>query len=70
MALGFGQPIHLQIAFGAPLSSCDMSQASRNQHQGTLAVRERTNDSGAPPDLPQQPLQWVVGSQAAPVFRR
>lgn len=38
--LDLGQPVHLHIAFGAPLSCCDVPQPGSYEHQGRVPVWE------------------------------
>jgi porphobilinogen deaminase len=47
-----------------------MPQSRSDQHQCTLSIRKGAHYSRSSLDLPHQPLQRVIGSQATPVFRR
>ena len=46
-----------------------MSQAGADEHLGGIAVREGTNDPGAPADLAVEAFNDVVRADPRPVFR-
>lgn len=64
----FGQPVHLQVAFGSPLGSCHMPKPCCHQHQRTLSIGKGAHYTRSSSDLPHQPFQRVIGAKAAPVF--
>lgn len=50
-------------------SGCgDMPQPRRHRYQGALPIGEGADNPRSSSNLPHQPLQRVVGPQAAPVF--
>jgi len=55
----FPQATHIQITRRTPLGAGDMPQASRHQHQGTVAVREAAHHPRATADLFHDPLQHI-----------
>ena len=45
-----------------------MAQPGTDQHKGRVAVWEAAHHTGTAADLPVQPLNHIVGSDAGPVF--
>ena len=45
-----------------------MAQPGTDQHEGRVAVWKTTHHTGAATDLPVQPLNDIVGSDASPVL--
>ena len=45
------QVLHVQVLLVTTLGACDMAQAGTDKHQGGVAIREGTHNSGAPADL-------------------
>ena len=64
----FGQPVHLQVAFGSPLGSCHVPEALLPPASAHSFHREGPHDTRSSSDLPHQPFQRVIGAKAAPVF--
>ena len=62
------QVFYIHILPVAPLGARHVSQPRADQHQGGIAVRECPHHAGAPADLPVQPLDHVVGTDARPVL--
>ena len=62
------QVLHVHVLLAAPLGAGHMSQPGTDQHEGRVAVREAAYHTGAAADLPVQPLNDIVGSDASPVF--
>ena len=62
------QMLHVHVLLAAPLGTCHMTEAGADQHQGGVAVRERSHHAGAPADLTVQPLNHVVGADARPML--
>ena len=62
------QVLHVHIFFVTPLSARYMAQPGIDQHQSRVAVRERPHHAGSAADLPIQPLNHVVGTDARPML--
>jgi len=62
------QMLHIHVLLVAPLSADLMAQPGTDQHEGRVTVRETAHHTGAAADLPVQPLNDNVGSDASPVF--
>ena len=62
------QVLHIHVLFVAPLGAGHMAQPGTDQHQSRVTVRETTHHTGAAADLPVQPLNDIVGTDARPVF--
>ena len=62
------QVLHVHIFFVAPLRARYMAKPGANQHQSRVAVRERSHHAGSAADLPIQPLNHVVGTDARPTL--
>ena len=60
--------LHVHVFLVAPLGTCHMAQPRADQHQGGVAVRECPHHAGSAADLTVQPLDYVVGADACPVF--
>jgi hypothetical protein len=54
---------------GADRLSAD-ARGQCHQHQRRPAIRKGAHHARSSPHFPHQPFQWVVGLDAAPVFRR
>ena len=62
------QVLHVHVFLVAPLDACHMAEPGADQHQGGVAVRERSHHAGSAADLPVQPLDHVVGADARPII--
>ena len=62
------QMLHVHVFLAAPLGARHMAEPGADQHQGGVAVRERPYHSRPSADLPVQPLDHVVGTDARPVL--
>ena len=62
------QVLHVHIFFVAPLRARYMAKPGADQHQSRVAVRERSHHAGSAADLPIQPLNHVVGTDARPML--
>ena len=62
------QVLHVHVFLVAPLGARHMAQPRADQHQGGVAVRERSHHAGSAADLTVQPLDHVVGADSGPVF--
>ena len=62
------QMLHVHVFLAAPLGARHMAEPGADQHQGGVAVRERPCHSRPSADLPVQPLDHVVGTDARPVL--
>ena len=62
------QVLHVHVLLAAPLGTCHMAEPGADQHQGGISVRERPHHARPSADLPVQPLDHVVGTDARPVF--
>ena len=62
------QVLHVHVFLVAPLGTCHMAKAGADQHQGGVAVRERSHHAGSAADLTVQPLDRVVGADTRPML--
>ena len=62
------QVLHVHIFFVAPLRARYMAKPGADQHQSRIAVRERSHHAGSAADLPIQPFNHVVGTDARPML--
>ena len=62
------QVLHIHVLLVAPLGACYMAQPSTDQHQSRVAVRETAYYPSAAADLPVQPLNHIIGTDASPVL--
>ena len=62
------QVLHVHVLLAAPLGTCHMAEPGADQHQGGVAVRERSHHAGSAADLTVQPLDHVVGADARPII--
>ena len=62
------QVLHVHVFLVAPLGACHVAQPRADQHQGGVPVRKCPHHTGAPADLPVQPLDHVVGADARSVL--
>ena len=62
------QMLHVHVFLAAPLGARRVAESGADQHQGRAPVRERPQHARPPTDLPVQPLDHVVGTDARPVL--
>ena len=62
------QVLHVHVFLVAPLGARHMAEPRADQHQGGVAVRERSHHAGSAADLPVQPLDHVVGADTRPML--
>ena len=62
------QVLHVHVFLVAPLGTCHMAQPGADQHQGGISVRECPYHPRPSADLPVQPLDHVVGTDARPML--
>ena len=64
------QVLYVHVLLVAPLGAGHMAQPEpgTDQHEGRVAVRETAHHTGAAANLPVQPLNDIVGSDASPVL--
>ena len=62
------QVLHIHVLLVAPLGTGHMSQPGADKHEGRIAVRETAHHTSAAADLPVQPFNDVIGTDASPVF--
>ena len=62
------QVLHVHVFLVAPLGARHMAEPRADQHQGGVAVRERSHHAGSAADLPVQPLDHIVGTNACPML--
>ena len=62
------QMLHVHVFLAAPLGARRVAKSGADQHQGRVPVRERPHHARPPTDLPVQPLDHVVGTDARPVL--
>ena len=62
------QVLHVHVFLAAPLGARHVAKSGADQHQGGVAVRECPYHSRPSADLPVQPLDHVVGTDARPVL--
>ena len=60
--------LHVHVLFAAPLCASHITQPGTDQHERGVAVGERAHYSGAAADLPVEPFNKIVGTDANPVF--
>ena len=62
------QVLHVHVFFVAPLGTSHVAQPGTNQYEGRVAVWETAHYLSAAANLPVQPLNDIVGTDASPVF--
>ena len=62
------QVLHIHILLISPLSSGHMTQPGTDQHECGIAVREAANHTGVAADLPVQPFNDIISTDASPVL--
>ena len=62
------QMLHIHILFVAPVGVGHMAQPGTDQHEGRIAVWETTHHTGTAADLPVQPFNDIVCTDAGSVF--
>ena len=62
------QVLHIHVLLVAPLGH--MAQSGTDRHESRIAVRETSHYPSAAADLPVQPLNHIVGTNASPVCTR
>ena len=62
------QMLHIHVFLAAPLGARHVAEPRADQYQGGISIRERPHHPRPPADLPVQPLDHVVGTDARPVF--
>ena len=62
------QVLHVHVFLVAPLGARHVAKPRADQHQGGVAIGECPHHAGPAADLPVQPLDHVVGTDAGPVF--
>ncbi len=60
--------LHVHVLLAAPLGTGHMAQPGKDQHEGGVSVREAPHRTGAAMELPVQPLNDFVGTNASSVF--
>ena len=60
--------LHIHVFLAAPLRPRHMAKPRAGQHQGGVAVRERSHHAGSAADLTVQPLDHVVGADTGPML--
>ena len=62
------QMLHVHVLLAAPLGARHVAKSGADQHQGGVAVRERSHHAGSAADLTVQPLDHVVGADTRPIL--
>ena len=62
------QVLHVHVLLVAPLSVGHMAQPGTDQHEGGVGVREAAHQMGTAADIPVEPFNDVIGTDASPVF--
>ena len=62
------QMLHVHVFLAAPLGARHMAEPCADQHQGGVTVRKCPYHPRPSADLPVQPLDHVVGTDARPVL--
>ena len=62
------QVLHVHVLLVAPLGARHVAQPCADQHQGGVAIGECPHHTRPSADLPVQPLDHVVGTDARPVL--
>ena len=60
--------LHVHVLLVAPLGAGHMAQSGADQHEGGVAVRETAYHPSAAADLPVQPFNDIIGTDAGPMF--
>ena len=60
--------LHVHVLLVAPLGAGHMAQPGTDQHEGGVAVRETAYHPSAAADLPVQPFNDIISTDAGPVF--
>ena len=60
--------LHVHVLLVAPLGAGHMAQPGADQHEGGVAVWETAHYTSAAADLPVEPFNDVIGTDASPVF--
>lgn len=60
--------LHIHVLLVAPLGAGHMAQPGADQHEGGVAVWETAHYTSAAADLPVEPFNDVIGTDASPVF--
>ena len=60
--------LHIHVLLVAPLGAGYMAQPGTDQHQGRITVRETVYHPSAAADLPVQPFNDIIGTDAGPMF--
>ena len=64
------QQLDVQVSLGRPCAASDVSQPGGRKIKSRLPVWKSTDHTRAPSDLPQDPLEWIIGPDATPVLLR
>ena len=62
------QVLHIHVFLVAPLGARHMAEPGADQHQGGVAIRERSHHAGSAADLPVQTFDHIVGTDARPML--
>ena len=62
------QVLHVHVFLVAPLGARHMAEPGADQHQSGVAIGERPHHPRPAADLPVQPLDHVVGTDARPML--
>ena len=60
--------LHIHVLLAAPLGACDMAQASADEHESRIAIRETTHHPSTAADFPVEPFHDIVRADTSPVF--
>ena len=60
--------LHIHVLLVPPLGAGHMAQPGANQHENGVAIRETAHQPGAATDLPVQPFNDVIGTDAGLIF--
>ena len=62
------QVLHVHVLFVAPLCTDHITQPGTDQHEGGVSIWETPHHPGAAADLPVEPFNDIVGTDASPVL--
>ena len=60
--------LHIHVFLVTPLGAGHMAQPGADQHQSRIAIREGSHHTGAAADLPDQPLNYIIGTDPGPML--
>ena len=62
------QVLHVHVLLVALLGAGHMAQPGTDQHEGGITVRETAHHTGAAANLPVEPFNDIISTDASPMF--